>query len=60
MGVGIGRLNKDRKVPGKKTAVKVEVGTDVSKKSNILEYGHFLNTSGIVTKTSSCVLQCTQ
>ena len=53
MDVGIGRLNKDRKVPGRKIAGKIEVGTDASKKSNKSEYGNFLNTSGIMTGHSA-------
>ena len=50
MGVGIGRISKDRAVLGKKRLQgKVEARTDISKKSNKLEYRNFLNTSGIMT-----------
>ena len=50
MGVGIGRINKDRTVQEKKRLQgRVEVRTDISKKSNKLEYRNFLNTSGIMT-----------
>ena len=34
---------------GKGLQGKVEVGTDVSKKSNKSEYGNFPNTSGVMT-----------
>ena len=38
MGLGIERLNKDRKVLGERLQGKAEVRTDVSKQSNTMEY----------------------